>query len=520
MAGILLPLLVLSICRDYCHDYCHDLRGHPRLECASCDTTFNCNPEASDFPLSATAHGDGTDDEGDDAVGAAGGTPTPTPTAPPTVIAATGPCDGDCDDAVDAAADNPTPTTPPIVIARAHPVRCGLLTPVATRDRDALCVHIVHHATHTLGSLQLVNVSHDGTVATRPPTSIPAGGDAWWALRDGVLWTATMGFKTSARIDRFSSVAWYRAACVHEPCASAEVIVRIEVKLSPVNGSPLVASATGPSLLGEHEVSISLSPRVDGGGAGAPAPSDGACALAYTASWMTCKVGAQAVLVDPPTAGVPSPRISLSRALARPSTPFHALLCPSTPFRASQTPAAAHPRAASVRRGTPRRAARHGSCIPRTSTRRWVGGASIRMWTSRSVMRGSHPASTLQHQGSHTARTLQHQGSHPASTLQHQGSHPASTLQHQGSHCAPPPAPECPRTCHTTIRYTLLLWQVGNQGHELGGISSIDLSAVQVHDLPKSREVPQISPTPSFDDLPTPSFAGLRRRSFTFFALR
>ena len=89
-------------------------------------------------------------------------------------------------------------------------LRCGWLGATAARDRDALCVHLVHNASGVLSTLTLLNRTIEHTIATTLPSSLDAGSDAWWSLRDGVLWKATGGAKAHARIDPFSFTAWLK----------------------------------------------------------------------------------------------------------------------------------------------------------------------------------------------------------------------------------------------------------------------------------------------------------------------
>ena len=93
----------------------------------------------------------------------------------------------------------------------------------------SLCVHIVHQ-TKRLSDLVLVRHNMSGAISTLLPQRIQAGGDAWFAIRDGVVYvrSARPGQDAkSARIDPFQFAATYRE---ETGAARRQVDVRLELR--------------------------------------------------------------------------------------------------------------------------------------------------------------------------------------------------------------------------------------------------------------------------------------------------
>ena len=131
---------------------------------------------------------------------------------------------------------------------------CGVLTPVHTRDKDSFCLRL-EHASRVLGPLRLVNISYSGTVPTKLPSAVEPHADAWWAVRDGVLWKMTHGDKPPAARP-FAFSARFRAACVASKCPdgssdATRFFYEVELRfgLEPSEDEKGVA-------IGEHRLSV------------------------------------------------------------------------------------------------------------------------------------------------------------------------------------------------------------------------------------------------------------------------
>ena len=149
-------------------------------------------------------------------------------------------------------------------------------------------MQILHNAPRTVGPLFLLNMSADGTVATRPATNISTGGEVWWSLRDGVLWDATHG--ASARIDPYELTAFYRGRCQPTAdCTWIDLRITLSLRSRQLGGGWFSAS----QLVGERHVAVAA---FADGRAGQPR----SCLINYNATWSRCALRATVTLTDEP----------------------------------------------------------------------------------------------------------------------------------------------------------------------------------------------------------------------------
>jgi|EP00966_Prymnesium_polylepis_P020531 hypothetical protein len=65
-------------------------------------------------------------------------------------------------------------------------------------------------------------IGHIHTLAAEKLSSSDSSEHEWWAVRDGVLWSAVPGgFKDGGTIKPFSFTAVYRGACIAPSCPGA-----------------------------------------------------------------------------------------------------------------------------------------------------------------------------------------------------------------------------------------------------------------------------------------------------------
>lgn len=169
---------------------------------------------------------------------------------------------------------------------------CGGLDPSFLRDHDTVCIHLVHHA-RWLGELVLLNSTATQTVVTQLPATIAVGTDAWWAVRDGMVWGRDTdgGANAHAAIEPFSLTVWYRAACRHaESCPDGNAFfdVGLTVSLRSIN--------TASPVRGEHALIVRIGRS-----------SEQMRSLHWKAEWRRCVLEVTATLLEDAASASPSP---------------------------------------------------------------------------------------------------------------------------------------------------------------------------------------------------------------------
>ena len=190
-----------------------------------------------------------------------------------------------------AAGDYPRPAT----------VACGVLVHNQVKDKDSLCLHLMHLSSR-LGELRLLNSTVAGTISTKLPTTIAPQTDAWWAVQDSVRWSATGDGKGRVGLRPYSFSAWYGSA---NP--GAGVYYEVEIRLS------LNAFGEG-SMAGEHAVDIRVVSSAQASHAEVPR---------YQASWTRCMLEANVVILDDHLMDDP-PSPLQARGLVRATRAVHA----------------------------------------------------------------------------------------------------------------------------------------------------------------------------------------------------
>ena len=169
---------------------------------------------------------------------------------------------------------------------------CGGLDPSFLRDHDTVCIHLVHHA-RWLGELVLLNSTATQTVVTQLPATIAVGTDAWWAVRDGMVWGRDTdgGANAHAAIEPFSLTVWYRAACRHaESCPDGNAFfdVGLTVSLRSIN--------TASPVRGEHALIVRIGRS-----------SEQMRSLHWKAEWRRCVLEVTATLLEDAASASTSP---------------------------------------------------------------------------------------------------------------------------------------------------------------------------------------------------------------------